>query len=326
VIFRFAAHPFALCTALLACAGVGFGTASLAAQAPVNPPATQAPVSPPAAEAQVSMSAHYAIIMAHIHVGKLTWVVNFSDDAYLASANGKASGIFSVLVNGEGSVTTHGRMADGRLIPTSVTATVTDDDGRDETQMMFDNGVLKQVNHHGPPPKGERIEVTPDLLHNVIDPLTALLVPVKGDPFAQANCDKTLRIFDGRRRYNLALSFKRVDTMKIAAVYSGKALVCGVVLRAIAGYRTDSLLVRYLAGKGDLELWFAPVKGLALLAPVRAVMPTLIGTLELRAIEFVVESAKTAPEASPPPAKAEHPGSGSGGATNCIGDATACPR
>lgn len=283
MIFRLAVRSSALCKALLACAGVVFGAL------------------PPAAQAQVSLSARYAINMTHVHVGELTWVVYFSDGAYLASANGKASGIFSVLVHGEGSVTTHGVIAGGRLQPMDVTSVVTDEDGRDDTLMTFEDGVLKKVDHHGPPLKGERIEVTPELLRNVADPLSALLIPVGGDPFAHANCDKTLRIFDGRRRYNLALSFKRDGKLQIAGGYSGPVLVCGVVLRAIAGYRTDSLLVRYLAGKDDLELWFAPVKGMALLAPVRAVMPTLIGTLELRATEFKAEGAEAAPAPTPAP-------------------------
>jgi Protein of unknown function (DUF3108) len=287
MIYRFASGPRARFVALIGCATVLLGAGPAAAPAPV------------------SLSARYSIVMAHVAVGELTWVVYFSDGAYLASAHGKASGIFSVLVSGEGSVTTHGVIVNGQPTPINVASVVTDDDGRDDTQMSFDNGVLTDVDHKGPPPKGERIEVTPDLLHNVADPLSALLLPVGSDAFAHANCDKTLRIFDGRRRYNLALSFKRVDKMKITDGYTGPVLVCGVELRAIAGYRTDSALVRYLSGKDDLELWFAPVAGQAIVAPVRAVMPTLIGTLELRATKFVSEAVEdqpaTPPATKPPP-------------------------
>ena len=74
----------------------------------------------------------------------------------------------------------------------------------------------------------------------------------------------------------------------MARGYAGRVLVCGVVLRPIAGYKPDSLLVRYLAGKIDLELWFAPIAGMQVMAPVRALMPTLIGTMDIEANEFVV--------------------------------------
>lgn len=265
---RFTLRRRTLCKALVACVGAMIGAAGAAAEAPVN------------------LAAHYAIYMTHIHVGELTWAVDFSDQTYLALANGKASGVFSVLISGEGSVTTHGAIVGGQLIPASVTTSVTDDEGHSEVRMTFEDGAVKKVDDKGAPPNPDRIRVTPDLLRHVADPLSAMLIPVDGDVFAHANCDKTLRIFDGRRRYNLVLSYKRVDNMKVTHGYDGRVLVCGVVLRALAGYNPDSLLVRYLAGKTDLELWFAPVAGLPIMAPVRALMPTLIGTLEFRATEF----------------------------------------
>jgi hypothetical protein len=265
---RFTPHRRTLCKALVACVAAMIGAVGTAAETPVN------------------MTARYAIYMTHIRVGEITWAVYFSDQTYLASANGKASGVFSVLISGEGSVTTHGAIADGRLVPTMVTTSVSDDEGHSEVQMTFENAVLKHVDDHGPPPSSDRVQVTPELLRHVTDPLSAMLIPVGNDVFAHANCDKTLRIYDGRRRYNLALSYKRVDKMQVTQGYSGPVLVCGVVLRALAGYNPDSLLVRYLAGKADLELWFAPVAGLPIMAPVRALMPTLIGTLEFRATEF----------------------------------------
>ena len=271
-----------LCKVLLACVSAIIGACAGAAEAPVN------------------MKAHYAVYMTRVRVGEITWAVYFSEQTYLASANGKASGVFSVLLKGEGSVTTHGEMTDGRLAPVDVTSTITDDDGHDEVKMTFENGDLKHLEAKGPPPKANRVQVTPNLLRRIVDPLSAMLIPVDNGAFAHANCDKTLRIFDGRRRYNLALSYKRIEKMQIAHGYSGRVLVCGVVLRAIAGYDPDSLLVRYLAGKDDLELWFAPVAGRKIIAPVRALMPTLIGTLEIRATSFEPAGPKAAHGSQPP--------------------------
>src|SRR6185437_12048833 len=151
---------------------------------------------------------------------------------------------------------------------------------------------VKTIDDRGPPPKPGRTAVTPASLHNVTDPLSGMLLPAGEDAFAQGHCDTTLRIFDGRRRYNLVLSYLRTDTMTVAKGYAGKVLVCGVVLRPIAGYDPDTMLVRYVAGKSDLELWFAPVTGAGVIAPVRAVMPTLIGTLELRAVDFEPANAR----------------------------------
>jgi hypothetical protein len=269
------------CKAFLVCAGIALGAGAEAADQPVK------------------LAAHFVITMTHVKVGELTWAVSFADASYLASAKGKASGVFSVLVRGEGSVTSHGTLANGQLVPTSVRSDVSDEDGTYEVKMTFENGALKHVEDHGAPPPKDRVRVTENLLHNVTDPLSAMLIPYASNAFVPANCDRTLRIFDGRRRYDLALSYKRIDLVKMKRGYAGKALVCGVVLRPIAGYKVGSLLVRYLAGKTDLEMWFAPIAGLAIMAPVRALMPTLIGTMDISADEFETVAAHTVAPVKP---------------------------
>jgi hypothetical protein len=53
-----------------------------------------------------------------------------------------------------------------------------------------------------------------------------------------------------------------------------------------------------------MELWFAPIAGTSIMAPVRVLMPTLIGTLKIQADQFeaVVAPSTPAPvEASPLP-------------------------
>ncbi len=131
------------------------------------------------------------------------------------------------------------------------------------------------------------------------DPLSAVLLPTKlgGGALAAADCDRTLKIYDGRRRYNLALSHGRLDKVAVERGYSGPVLICEVVLQPIAGYRADSLIVKYVAGRRNMELWFAPIAGTSIMAPVRVLMPTLIGTLKIQADQF--EAAAVAPTPAP---------------------------
>jgi hypothetical protein len=82
--------------------------------------------------------------------------------------------------------------------------------------------------------------------------------------------------------------------------YSGPVLVCGVVLEPVAGYRADSLLVKYVGGKRDMELWFAPIEGTAIIAPIRLLMPTLIGTLKIEADQFESKAVPTVPANNAP--------------------------
>jgi Protein of unknown function (DUF3108) len=239
-----------------------------------------------AAYAQTRFKAHYVISMTGVSIGQIAWIGSIGDQRYTTSANGKASGVLSVLVNGEGSVDARGVIVGGRLVPKSFTSKIVDDEGNSELRMTFDDGVVKELVAPAPVPGMDRLPVTEADRRGVADPLSAMLMSAGDSAMAQENCGHVLSIFDGRRRYDLALSFKRVDKVAIAGGYSGQVLICGVVLKPIAGYRAESMLVKYVAGRRDMELWFAPVAGTSTIAPIRVSMPTLIGTLEITADQF----------------------------------------
>ena len=251
------------------------------------------------AHAQGRLKAQYTISMTGVSIGQIVWLVDLGDNRYVTSAHGKASGVLSVLVNGEGSVVTHGIVADGQLAPSYFTSNISDDEGKSELRMTFEGGAVKDLVGLEPLPRPDRLAVTEADRRGVNDPLTAMLIPAQagGDPLASANCKRVLPIFDGRRRYNLALSFKRIDKVKTERGFSELVLVCGVILQPIAGYRADSMLVKYVAGRRDLELWFASIAGTSFIAPIRVLMPTLIGTLEIRADQF--EAVTPAPALTP---------------------------
>jgi hypothetical protein len=249
------------------------------------------------AQAQVRLKARYTISMTGVSIGHINWFVDIDDKRYTTSANGKASGVLSVLVNGEGSVVTRGVIADGRLAPSHFTSNITDDEGKSELRMTFEDGVVTELAGQQPPPTPDRVPVKEADRRGVADPLSAMLIPVKaaGDALATANCERVLAIFDGRRRYDLTLSFKRLDKVTIERGFSGPVLVCGVVLKPIAGYRADSMIVKYVAGRRNMELWFAPIAGTSIIAPVRVLMPTLIGTLRIQADQFEAGATPPAP-------------------------------
>ncbi|HEX3710434.1 MAG TPA: DUF3108 domain-containing protein [Pseudolabrys sp.] len=254
------------------------------------------------AHAQGSLTARYMISMTGVSIGEIGWQVDIGESAYTASATGKASGMLSVLVNGKGSVESSGAVVDGGPVPANFTSKIDDDEGHTELKVAFTDGVAKERVVSGPPPEPGRLPVSDAERHGVSDPLSGMLVPVVpgGDFKAAANCKRRLRIFDGRRRYDLALSFGRVDTFKAERGYKGPVLVCGVVLHPIGGYKPGSMLVKYVAGRHDMELWFAPVAGTSLIAPIRVAMPTMLGTLKIVAVQFETVAAPPAVPATAP--------------------------
>jgi hypothetical protein len=252
-------------------------------------------LSPTSAYAQSRLKAHYTISMTGVSIGHIVWLAAIGDQRYTTSANGKASGVLSVLVNGEGSVDTRGNIDDGRLVPKFFTANIIDDEGKSELRMTFEDDGVKELIAQEPPARPDRVPVTEAHRHGVADPLTAMLMTGGDNALAAANCNRVLSIFDGRRRYDLALSYKRIDKVTLERSYSGFVLVCGVILHPIAGYRADSMLVKYVARRRDMELWFAPVAGTSIVAPIRVLMPTLIGKLEIQADQFDAAATPPAP-------------------------------
>jgi hypothetical protein len=249
------------------------------------------------AQAQGKVKAHYTISMTGVTIGEIVWLVEIGDTLYTTSATGKASGVLSVLMNGEGSVAAQGNIAADRLNPSSYTSTITDDDGAIKLQLTFIDGVASEQITPQPPVRADRMEVTDADRRGIADPLSAVLISSQlgGGVLAASDCSHTLKIFDGRRRYNLVLSYGRMDKVAIERGYSGPILVCGVVLQPIAGYRTDSMIVKYVAGRREMELWFAPIAGTSIIAPVRVLMPTLIGTLKIQADQFEAAASPLTP-------------------------------
>ena len=70
-----------------------------------------------------------------------------------------------------------------------------------------------------------------------------LRVPGNGSLLAPEACQRTLPVFDGRLRYDLALAYKRMDKVKAEKGYAGPVLVCSVDFSPIA--RLHPVTVRH---------------------------------------------------------------------------------
>jgi hypothetical protein len=257
-----------------------------------------------AARAEARLNAHFRISMTGVSIGQMSWIVDINAGTYTTSTNGRSSGALSMLMNGEGRVAARGIIDTDRLRPTFFSSNGTEDGETAGLQMTFEYGNVKTLRLDAPQKKkDERIPVSDADRRGVSDPLSAmLLIAPPGDQNAMepAHCDHVLPVFDGQRRYDLVLSYKRSDMIKLDSGYAGPVLVCAVTLKPIAGYRADSMVVKYVAGRRDMEIWFAPITGTDVIAPARLVMPTLIGTLEIAADRFeVIPLKSTSPAISP---------------------------
>ena len=232
------------------------------------------------AQAQGTLTAGYTISVARIPVGKLAWSADIGADSYDIAGSGEASGIASFLASGKGTLATRGTVTDGRLSPTEFSSDITEDGGKLRQTMRLEQGNVTELTIDPPAPAADpdRVALTAAHQQGVVDPLTAWLVPAAGE--------RTLPVFDGQKRYDLKLAFRRMDKAKADKGFQGPALVCAVTLQPIAGHRPASSTVTFLAGGRDIELWLAPVAGTRLLAPIRVQVANMLGNIVVQAVEF----------------------------------------
>jgi hypothetical protein len=107
---------------------------------------------------------------------------------------------------------------------------------------------------------------------------------MNGTP-TKAACNRTLNIFDGYQRYDLKLSFKRLDTIDLKEVHDGPVVVCGVVHEPIAGHLTSDTFIRFLSGR-EIEAVLAPLDGTPFLVPVRVSFAGMLANLVIQANRF----------------------------------------
>jgi hypothetical protein len=134
----------------------------------------------------------------------------------------------------------------------------------------------------------DTIPVERQHLKGALDPLSAIITLVRGD--AAAPCAKKLAIFDGRQRFELALSQRRIDT--IGTTSSGEpvtAVVCRVKYTPIAGYRPNAETAALAANNG-IEIAFRRHSGAGLLVPHRVVLPTMAGDAVIEAEKVSIDT------------------------------------
>ncbi len=238
------------------------------------------------ARAQAQFEARYTLSMSGLAIGKLSWRAELGTTDYMTTASGGISGFLSLLIRGEGNVTVRGQMKDGQPRPLSFVSAVVREDEKVNVQIIFDGSRVRDLKVEEPPLESDRVPIEPAHKAGVIDPLSAFLVPGGVDPMAREGCERTLSMFDGRRRYDLALSFKRTDTIKSDSGKQNMVLVCAIKFTPMSGHRTSSPLIKFLSEGRDIEVWLAPVTGTRVLAPVRLAVASLMGNLVLQANEF----------------------------------------
>jgi Protein of unknown function (DUF3108) len=242
------------------------------------------------AGAQGKLDARYVATLAGVPIGEGAWLIDIGEKQFTAVASGMTTGLLRVFANGEGNAASRGVVRSNNLLPRIFVSTVINNKRIQETRIALSAGTVKELMVDPPTPPGpERIPVTEAHRRGVIDPMSAALIRVSGsgDPVSPEACQRTIPIFDGHMRFDLQLSFKRIEQVHAQKGYQGPVAVCGVQFVPLAGYVPERPAIKYLIARQDIETWLAPIPGTRIVVPYRISLPTPLGHGVLEATEFV---------------------------------------
>lgn len=206
-----------------------------------------------------------------------------ADGEYRVSGYGRTAGVGRMFSNGEARVESSGRLSQAALRPAGYRHELKQKRDADVVAIAFAGERVESVAIVPPPkPRSDRVPLAEQHLRKVFDPLSAVM-QLSAGPAAPELCERTLPIFDGEQRYDVELSFKRMDDVgSPRGGYSGPAYVCAIRYRPIAGHRPTRSGVKFLQKVEGMEIWLAEI-GEGVVAPVRARVPTPFGPLVVSA-------------------------------------------
>lgn len=130
-----------------------------------------------------------------------------------------------------------------------------------------------------PPPARKPDALSDYHRKGALDPVSALLAAAL--PGADRPCAAAVPVFDGWRRFDLAIAYKGETEMTGDGGYAGPAHKCEGRIEPVAGYSSEAMAAMRKEPQ-SVEVWLAPAGKARTLIPVRIVAPTSFGGAVIR--------------------------------------------
>ncbi len=243
-----------------------------------------------------NLQIRYNVKLIGLTLGTAGLSGSIDSTSYRVDATAKLTGVATVVSNAKGAATSTGVFLQGRVAPNGFATTSANSQMTRTIRIAMQAGNVKASEITPPfdsPP--DRVPVLDAHKRNVIDPLSAMLMPVAtGDnPIGPASCNRVIPIFDGWTRFDISLAYVGSRDIHIKG-YNGPVAVCSVRYTPISGHR-DRPAVKFMTDNKKMEVWLAPLGENHMATPVYMGIETMIGMLVIEASDFnVMASGKAA--------------------------------
>jgi hypothetical protein len=188
----------------------------------------------PAQAADQTDQMSFDLVLKGLTAGRLTIDGKTEGSGYAAVGTLQSTGILAWIKKIRYDASVSGRVSGSgnvaRYTPVSYSEKADTGKRQSESVMAYKGGV-PQVKVYNPPRAAQTGDVDPAKQGGTVDPLSALFITLRDVPAAQA-CNRTLTLFDGKRRSQVVLG---------APVAAGDGLACAGEYRRLEGFSADEM-------------------------------------------------------------------------------------
>ena len=232
-----------------------------------------------------SLDARYDVSLLGITLGTASLSGGIDNSSYKLDMTAKLTGIAGGVTGGRGSGAATGVLVGGRLAPKTFAVSSANSSESRTVRMALAEGAVAGIDIEPPiDEKPDRVPLNESHKRNIVDPLSAFLMPVNGKG-KDAACNRTLPIFDGESRMDFQLTSKGTKPYSTKG-FKGEAVVCGIRFIPKSGYKKGRDDVEYLRRLKTMEIWFAKAEEANVYAPVYVRIPTKLGPVTVSATRF----------------------------------------
>lgn len=249
----------------------------------------------PAFAGSAEVDATYSATLAGLPIGTGSLGYSLKGDDYRASLDARISGFGKLFTSRVAKAESEGKFGADRANARTYSLDIQGGGIPNYVRMAMANGAVTGIDASEVrlPGWDNRVPLTPAHKKGVIDPLAGFMIKVDAgkDPFAKDNCQRVQQVFDGRVRYDLRLVYGATSEVKgSSGSYAGKALICAVGYKPIAGFRHLTEEERKFEESIEFSIWFVPVGDTGVMLPHRVLVGTPVGLLIVKADRFMIRA------------------------------------
>jgi hypothetical protein len=260
--------------------------------------AVTAGIAGPAADPvhDAGLEVKYRISFLGVDLARANLVAKFEHGLYAARVGYRTTGIVKVFATATGDISATGAIDASHVIPAGFNQSTKENAKDSRVIMTLSQGVVTADEAIPEAPADpNRVPVKEGDRKNVLDPLSAIIIPVgrSKDPLKDV-CNRTIPIFDGWTRFDVTLSFKALKTID-RPEYKGEAVTCAVRWVPIAGHIPERPGTKFMMENKNIEVTLAPIADTGYVVPLHIGIQTMHGHVDVDALQFTATKAEQAP-------------------------------